>query len=255
MFEILKYMYILANWKNKLSSESSKSLANDIYSRLVHKYLNIEIVIFPDDISLLGVKSILDSLSIVKIGAQDGPLDKTSSLTGSISAPNLSNVCDYVLLGHSERRIQLGETNEMVALKASVAIELGLVPVICVTKGTGTALDPYSEIKAQLESIQDHIRRQGKYLIAYEPIDAIGTGISGDPQEIKNTAETIRKMLSGLQGSSDIPVLYGGSVNAKNVNSFLSLEGIDGVLVGGESLNVDSFLKIVQKASDTQHLR
>ena len=87
-------MYILANWKNKLSLQSSKSLANDIYSRLVHQYLNIEIVIFPDDISLLGVKSILDSLSSVKIGAQDGPLDRTSSLTGSISAPNLRNVCD-----------------------------------------------------------------------------------------------------------------------------------------------------------------
>ena len=248
-------MYIFANWKNKLSSESSKRLADDICSRLVHQYQNIEIVVFPDDISLLGVKSILDSLSIVKIGAQDGPLDKTRSLTGSISAPNLNNVCDYVLLGHSERRLQLGETNEMVALKATVAIELGLVPVICVTKGTETAFDPYFGIKAQLESIEDHIRRQGKYLIAYEPIDAIGTGISADPEEVKNTAETIREILSGLQGSPDIPVLYGGSVNAKNVNSFLSLEGIDGVLVGGESLNVESFLKIVQKASDTQHLR
>lgn len=248
-------MYILANWKNKLSSESSKRLAEGIYSRLVHQYLNIEIVIFPDDISLLGVKSILDSLSIVKIGAQDGPMDKTSSLTGSISASNLSKFCDYVLLGHSERRAILGETNEMVALKATEAIELGLVPVICVTKGNGTAFDPYSGIKAQLESIHDHIRRQGKYLIAYEPTDAIGTGISADTEEVKNTAETIRKMVSGIQGSSDIPVLYGGSVNAKNVSSFLSLEGIDGVLVGGESLTVDSFLKIVKKASDPQNLK
>ena len=83
-------MYILANWKNSLSAESSKRLAEGIYSRLLHQYLNMEIVIFPDDISLLGVKSILDSLSIVKIGAQDGPMDKTSSLTGSISASNFS---------------------------------------------------------------------------------------------------------------------------------------------------------------------
>ena len=248
-------MYILANWKNNLSSESSKKLAEGIYSRLVDQYFNIEIVIFPDDISLLAVKSILDSLSIVKIGAQDGPMDKTSSLTGSISTSNLRRFCDYVLLGHSERRTILGETNEMVALKATEAIELGLVPVICVTKGNGTAFDPYSGIKAQLESIHDHIRRQGKYLIAYEPTDAIGTGISADTEEVKNTAATIRKMVSGIQGSSDIPVLYGGSVNAKNVSSFLSLEGIDGVLVGGESLTVDSFLKIVKKASDTQNLK
>ena len=248
-------MYILANWKNNLSSESSKKLAEGIYSRLMAQYFNIEIVIFPDDISLLKVKSILDSLSIVKIGAQDGPMDKTSSLTGSISTSNLRRFCDYVLLGHSERRTILGETNEMVALKAKEAIELGLVPVICVTKENGTAFNPYSGIKAQLESIHDHIRRQSNYLIAYEPIDAIGTGISADTEEVKSTAETIHKMVSGIQGSSDIPVLYGGSVNPKNVSSFLSLEGIDGVLVGGESLTVDSFLKIVKKASDTQNLK
>ena len=246
-------MYILGNWKNILDAESSTHLAKQIAADINGLYRNIEIVLFPGDISLLEVASIFESSPIVKIGAQDGPLGKTGSLTGSISASNLVRYCDYVLLGHSERRTNLGETDEMVARKAAIASDLGLIPVICVSKGEMPDTDPYLGIKSQLEAIPSSILNQGKVLIAYEPIDSIGTGIAADPKNVQEATQAIRKVISGLEPTANVPVLYGGSVNSGNTISYLSIEGIDGVLVGGASLEADSFISIVEKASHIEH--
>ena len=178
-------MYILANWKNSLSLEDSKGLADGLYSRFIQQYDNINIVLFPDDVSIATVSLIFDSVSMVSVGAQDGPLGANTTLTGSMSLSNLGKVCDYVLLGHSERRSTLGETNEMIARKATLAIDVGVIPVICVNRGEGTEIDPHSGLKAQLESILNRIDSKSKFVIAYEPIDAIGTGIPADIKEVK----------------------------------------------------------------------
>jgi len=251
-------MYILANWKNSLSSEASKGLAESLHSRFIGQYDNINIVLFPDDVSIEAVSLIFDSVSMVSVGAQDGPLEPNTPLTGAISLPNLGKFCDYVLLGHSERRVLLGETDEMIARKAALAIDVGVIPVICVNKGDGTEIDPRSGLKAQLESILDHIDSKSKFVIAYEPIGAIGTSIPADPEEVKSIAGIIHETIfisRNVKSSPHIPVLYGGSVNDKNMESFLSLEGIDGVLIGSASLTVDSFLRIIKKVSDSQYLK
>ena len=112
-------MYILANWKNSLSLDDSKKLAEGLYLSFIQKYDNINIVLFPDDVSIATVSLIFDSVSMVSVGAQDGPLGANTTLTGSMSLSNLGKFCDYVLLGHSERRSTLGETNEMIARKAT----------------------------------------------------------------------------------------------------------------------------------------
>ncbi len=251
-------MYIVANWKNSLSLEDSKGLADGLYSRFIQQYDNINIVLFPDDVSIATVSLIFDSVSMVSVGAQDGPLGANTTLTGSISLSNLGKFCDYVLLGHSERRITLGETNEMIARKATLAIDVGVIPVICVNKEDGTEIDPHSGLKAQLESILNRIDSRSKFVIAYEPIDAIGTGISADPKEVKKIAGIIHETIflsRKVKGSPHIPVLYGGSINDKNIKSFLSLEGIDGVLIGSAGLTADNFLRIIEKASDSQYLK
>jgi len=251
-------MYILANWKNSLSSKDSKRLAEALHTRISGKYSDIDIVLFPDDISIETVSLMFDSASMVRVGAQDGPLGPKTTLTGSISLSNFGKFCDYVLLGHSERRMLLGETDEMIAQKAALAIDVGVIPVICVNKGDGTKIDPHFGLKAQLESILDHIDSKSKFVIAYEPIDAIGTGIPADPEEVKNIAGIIHETIfisRNVKSSPYIPVLYGGSVNDKNIKSFLSLEGIDGVLVGSASLTADSFLRIIKKVSDPKHYK
>ena len=252
---ILIYMYILGNWKDRLDVKSSAELAGAIAANAAQEYPNMEIVLFPDDVSLVQVALIFESYPLIKIGAQDGPLEKTGSLTGSIAASNISRFCDYVILGHSERRSKLDETDEIVARKATVASDLGLIPVICVSKGEVSNIDPYLGIKNQIEAIPSRIISRGELLIAYEPIDAIGTGVPADPNNVKEATQVIQNVISNLVPNLNVPVLYGGSVDAENATSYLSLEGIDGVLVGGASLTADSFLSIVEKASNIEQAR
>jgi triosephosphate isomerase len=213
----------------------------------------MEIVIFPDAVSLAQVALLFESSSIVKIGAQDGPLEKSGTLTGSIAVANISQFCDYVILGHSERRSKLGETDEIVARKATVACDLGLIPVICVSNEEVSNADPYLGIETQLQAIPREIFSRGELLVAYEPIDAIGTGSPGNPKNVEEAARAIHKVISRLVPTINVPVLYGGSVDAENVTSYLSLKGIDGVLVGGASLAADSFLSIVDEALHIEH--
>ncbi len=248
-------MYIFGNWKDRLDVKSSAELAGDIATNTTSEYQNMVIVVFPDDVSLVQVASIFESSPIIKIGAQDGPLEKTGSLTGSIAASNISRFCDYVILGHSERRSKLGETDEIVARKATVATDLGLIPVICVSEGEVSNIDPYLRIRNQIEAIPTKILSRGELLIAYEPIDAIGTGLPASPKNVEEATQVIHNVISNLVPTINVPVLYGGSVDAENATSYLSLEGIDGVLVGGASLTADSFLSIVEKASNIELAR
>lgn len=242
----------MGNWKDRLDAKSSAELASQIATNTSKPYKNIEIVLFPDNVSLVQVALMFESSPIIKIGAQDGPLEKTGSLTGSIAASNISQFCDYVILGHSERRSKLDETDEIVARKATVASDLGLIPVICVSKGELSNIDPYLGIKNQLEAIPIRILSRGELLIAYEPIDAIGTGLPANPKHVEEAAQVIHKVISSLVPTINVPVLYGGSVDAENAISYLSLEGIDGVLVGSASLAADNFLSIVKKASNIE---
>ena len=182
------------------------------------------------------------------IGAQDVSQYNNGAHTGDISARMLKDAgVQYVIVGHSERRLYHNETNEIVKAKATMAIQNGLIPIICVgetidEKKTGRTM---SVVKKML---LDSIPNNGKYIIAYEPIWAIGTNKTPSTKEIIDVHETITKALHGIK-QENIPILYGGSINATNATDIINLPHVDGLLIGGASLKIDTFLPIIKSIS------
>ena len=190
-----------------------------------------------------------------RLAAQDCFWRKSGAFTGEISAEMLKDVgCEYVIVGHSERRQERGETDKAVGLKVLNAVEQGLKPILCV----GESLEARTQNSAnqvvgiQIESALSGISVQvaSSIVIAYEPIWAIGTGHCAAPDEVQNMHAHLRASLSKLFGtdiSEEIRVLYGGSVNSSNVAEFMKQRDVDGVLVGSASLNVTSFAEIIAR--------
>ena len=180
----------------------------------------------------------------ITIGAQDISQHPNGPYTGDISGKMIyENGAKYVIVGHSERRIYHHETNEIVKQKAIASIKNKLIPIICVgenwsDKKSGKTV---SIIKKML---MESIPETGKYIIAYEPTWAIGTGKTPTPRDISIAVETILKTLNNIK-HNNIKILYGGSVNAKNTMEILSVAHVDGLLVGGASLKVKTFLPII----------
>lgn len=194
----------------------------------------------------------------IGIGAQNVHFELQGAYTGEISVPMLkASGVKYVIIGHSERRQYFNETDETVNLKVKAAHAGGLIPIVCVGESledreSGRANEVVSDQVnlgldgLTLEEIKDTI-------IAYEPVWAIGTGKASTTEDAEETIASIRKTLAKLFGSqvaSEVRILYGGSVKPENIRSFMEQPNIDGALVGGASLDADSFLKLVQEASE-----
>lgn len=181
----------------------------------------------------------------VVIGAQDVSNHENGAFTGDISTQMLTDAgAKYVLVGHSERRLYHNETNEIVKSKADIAIKYGIVPIICVgeTLEQYEAGDTESAIKEMLlQSIPD----SQNFIIAYEPRWAIGTGRTPTVAEIKHARQIINETLNN-KGYKNIALLYGGSVNATNAKQIIDDTQMDGLLIGGASLKVDTFLPIIK---------
>ena len=167
----------------------------------------------------------------------------------------LQGICDYVLLGHSERRQIFGETDELVNLKVKAAFAHGLNPILCIgeTLEQREAGEAGSVVDRQLRTALDGVIDISGLLVAYEPVWAIGTGQAATPEiaaEIMGGA--LQSSLGSMYGdsASDVPLLYGGSVNGDNVAGFLAQQSIHGALVGGASLQADQFLRVVQVAAN-----
>ncbi len=181
----------------------------------------------------------------VTIGAQDISEHNNGAYTGDISGQMLKDAdVKCVIVGHSERRLYHNETNAIVKAKATAAIKNSIVPIVCIgetleEKKSGRTMSVVK--KMLLESVP----KNGDYIVAYEPRWAIGTGKTPTIEEIKAVHETIFKALHGIN-REDVPVLYGGSVNADNVATISSIPHVDGVLVGGASLKSDTFLPIIK---------
>ena len=179
----------------------------------------------------------------VHIGSQNVSSEEKGAFTGELSADMIKSTgASYTIIGHSERRQKLGETDEQVNLKATLAIKSGLVPIICV----GETLDEMNKKKSVLSNqIAKAIKGlKGEYIIAYEPIWAIGTGKTCDLKNIEYTNSYIKEKVEKLTGHS-VKVLYGGSVKPINAKSILESKLVDGVLVGGACLDPEEFHKIV----------
>ncbi|MBN2268741.1 MAG: triose-phosphate isomerase [Acholeplasmataceae bacterium] len=192
----------------------------------------------------------------LKIGAQNMHYLDEGAYTGEVSAPMLRSYgVDYVVIGHSERRAYYNETDESVNLKAIQAIKYDLTPIVCCGESleireAGTTND---FVKQQVIKAYQNIPAEDvlKTIIAYEPIWAIGTGRTATPEQANETIQAIREVIKSLYGekiSEQLRILYGGSVNPKNVDSLIAMPDIDGALVGGASLDPTSYLTLVKAA-------
>ncbi len=175
--------------------------------------------------------------------------------TGDISADMLKEFgCEYVIVGHSERRDDHGESNELVALKARKAIDNGLVPIICVGESLATreAGELETFLAAQLDALTNTLTPEqlAKSVVAYEPIWAIGTGVTASPEQAQDAHAFIRRHIAKFSTdvAESLQILYGGSVKADNAQELFAQDDIDGGLIGGASLKVDDFRKICQAA-------
>lgn len=242
---------IIANWKMKLGVPESRDLANKLKGKSSPNY---NLVVCPSFVSLTEVAKVLKT-SKVKLGAQDCFWEKQGSYTGEVSATYLKEVgCDYVIIGHSERRQYIGETDTMVNKKIDMALQSGLIPILCVgetfdQKVSGsrdTVL--INQVTRALESI--NIAIDEKIIIAYEPVWAIGSGQSPDPVDIWNAHQVIRQSLFDIFPATivknSISIIYGGSVSANNIASFLNLDNTQGVLVGTASFEYGTFEQLLR---------
>jgi len=248
---------VAGNWKmNKTLSEAS-----ELIQAMLPKLKMIEgvdIVLCPPFTNLYFAR-VETKKSDVKVGAQNMHWQEKGAFTGEISAPMLAELCDYVILGHSERRQMFGETDETVNKKARTALAHGLKPIICVGESLeqNQAGETANVVETQCrESLKGFSPEQAEnIIIAYEPVWAIGTGLAATPEDANRVhRDVIRPVLRDLFGeeiADNMRILYGGSVNAENASELFAMSDIDGGLIGGASLKADAFVAIVQAAVET----
>lgn len=243
---------LAANWKMHNTAKESVDLINGVVE-LTKGVFDRDIVICPPFTSLYEAKKALIGKT-PKLGAQDMFWEEKGAYTGEISPIMLLDAgCEFVIIGHSERRGYFNETDEMVNKKLKSALAHGLKPIVCV----GESLQIRENGRTQ-EFVAEQIRKgfdslsgykTENIIVAYEPIWAIGTGKNDTPNEPNATCKMIRGLLSGMLGSNiadNTRILYGGSVKPENIDGFMKENDIDGALVGGASLKADSFARIVK---------
>ncbi|TMC85230.1 MAG: triose-phosphate isomerase [Chloroflexi bacterium] len=248
---------LAANWKmNPTNEDDALDLVRGVLAVARGHADRVEVVIMPPFPWLLVVSEVLDQ-SGVKLGAQDCFWEMSGAYTGEVSPAMLKNLCQWVIVGHSERRVHLGETDEMVAKKTAAALSSELGVIMCVGEladhyDAGTSDEVVSaQVKAGLArcSADDSAR----LVIAYEPVWAIGSGRNADPEHAYKTMRLIRRIVGEMIGAGaarKVRILYGGSVKADNVQQYVELPLCDGVLVGGASLDAEEFAGIVKVTAE-----
>jgi triosephosphate isomerase len=211
-----------------------------------------EVLIFPPAVSVAS--AVRAKPARVRIGLQNIHWESEGAFTGEISAEMALEVgAELVLIGHSERRHLFGETDEQVALKTGAAVRNGLTPVVCLgeTLSERSAGRVEEVILRQLDAVLPELAAGPRAMIAYEPVWAIGTGETATPEDASAAHATVRRRLTeGLGGekAGRVPILYGGSVKPVNAAELMASEGVDGVLVGGASVDPRSFAEIARAA-------
>lgn len=243
---------IAGNWKMNKTIIESISLVKEIKD-FVRDFKGVEIVICPPFTVLWGVKKVING-SNLHLGAQNMYWEDQGAFTGEISPLMLKDVgCEYVILGHSERRGHFKETSEEVGKKVKAALKANLIPIVCVGENLQereedkTKIVIEEQIKALFSEVD--VTSVPKIIIAYEPVWAIGTGKSANSQDANLIIQFIRGLFAEEYGttlSEQIRILYGGSVSTENIKEFMNESAIDGALVGGASLNALSFSQIVK---------
>lgn len=243
---------VAANWKMELSYRASLEVAGALKKMLPAGEAGVDLVICPSFPALPQVAEILDKTK-AEIGAQNIHWEEKGAWTGEVSVMQIREHAAWCLVGHSERRQLTGETDEQVQLKAALLLKHGLKPIVCVgeTDEERQSERTVARITEQVNAVLSGLNRTAlaRLTIAYEPVWAIGTGETPDPDEAAETMLLVRKLAAerfDSDAAERLRVLYGGSVTAENVRPFVSEPAVDGVLVGGASLRPLELLKIMK---------
>ena len=241
---------VAGNWKMNTDVAAGTDLAAAIAAG-VGAIVGVDLVVCPPFVSLAAVRDAVAG-SGVSVGAQNMHADGNGAFTGEIAPPMLVGLCEYVIIGHSERRQFFGETDESVGRKVAAAVAHQLRPIVCVgetlsERESGNAAEV---IRWQVTSALAELDAGDAdgLVIAYEPVWAIGTGRAATPeiadQIMGGAIRTTVAAVLGLDVAEAVPLLYGGSVNAANAAEFAAVESVNGALVGGASLDAGSFLEV-----------
>jgi len=243
---------IVANWKMNPATLAEAKRLFDSIKRGIKNVKNAEIVICPPFVYLSALESeIMRPSFAISFGGQSCFWEEKGAFTGEVSPKMLKDLgCDYVILGHSERRKYLKETDEMINKKIKAALKSDLTPILCI--------ENISQLK---KGTKDLLRKeQKKLIIAYEPVFAIGTGKPCIPEKAKEMKTAIKKIIGEEDKSSsspfvaarvneDISIIYGGSVNSQNATDYIKMAGFQGLLVGGASLDSEEFIKLAKNVT------
>lgn len=244
---------IAGNWKMNLNRADAIALANGLVAAKSDS--DCDVLVCPSNVYLDAVSEAISG-SGISLGAQDVYFEEKGAFTGETSTGMLNDIgCQYVILGHSERRHVMGECDGLINKKVLAALAAGLTPVLCVGEKLEDreAGNTKSVVQAQFDGslaglTEEQIR---KTVIAYEPVWAIGTGKTASPEQAQEVHADLRKMLAdryNSETSETVRILYGGSVKPANAAELMSQADIDGALVGGASLKADSFAAIIDAA-------
>ena len=243
---------IAGNWKMNTSLDEAKALVSEMKPDL-EAISGVTKVLCPPFVHLTTVNGLIEDTSI-KLGAQNMYFEEKGAFTGEVSPAMLVPLCQYVILGHSERRNVMGESDFLINKKVKAAFSAGLHPILCL----GERLEEREEGKAedvvanQLKQGLEAIPSPGGLVVAYEPVWAIGTGRAATPDTAQSMMAHVRRILSILYGEGlarDVPLLYGGSVTPENVGPFVQEPDVNGALVGGASLKAGDFVDIVRQTA------
>ncbi len=244
-------MIVAGNWKMNLSRAEAVALAEGVAE--IKTTDAVEVAVFPTFPWLVPVEDALDEGSVV-LGAQDCYVETAGAFTGEVSPAALAELCGAVLAGHSERRHVLGETNELVGAKVRAILDAGMTAYLCV----GETLDEREQGRAKSiveEQLEHGLAAVGttelaQIVVAYEPVWAIGTGVAASADDAQSMCAFVRGWLGARHGDAGtaVRVLYGGSVSPANVDEIFACEDVDGGLIGGASLDAESFGALVAAA-------
>jgi triosephosphate isomerase len=244
---------IAGNWKMNNDLSETQNLIAKLIADLGDEKLNCDVIVCPPYTSLSEANLLLKN-SVIKLGAQNMYFEENGAFTGEISASMLKSTgCEYVILGHSERRTLFGETDQVINKKIIKALNSGLLPIFCVgeTLEQRESNETNNIINKQITEGLKNITfaEMQKIIIAYEPVWAIGTGKTASPQQAEDVHAFIRGLVKSLYSNEiaeELVIQYGGSVKPDNAKELLSQNDIDGALVGGACLKSESFIGIIK---------
>jgi len=248
---------VVGNWKMELSHKAAVALAKSLKSDVEEHRPVCEIVVCPSFPSLSQVSEVLKGTPL-NCGAQDVSAQEKGALTGQVSVTQLGAFVSWCIVGHSETRTYAGDSDRLVAQKAELLLRHGLTPIVCIgeTEDERHADETVAKIGSQIQSLLAVLPRVAflKTIIAYEPIWAIGSGFSPQPDDVAEIMLLIRKMTQhrfDTPAAQRLRILYGGSVKPENVAQYVGGPYADGVLVGGASVHAGQFFDIIKEVEQS----